>query len=147
MAQFIRGDIFSKRFRNPETCIIHQCNCITIIPYGLSKSIVKQFGEYANSYGRRLRLSRNIAAVRNRPRPGTIEFCKDRQILLHCLPNSCLVNLHDGIRIIFDNHIKKGIRKDTKKHRLLYFKQALANLSDFLVNSEINTIVFPKVLL
>ena len=141
MTKFIKGDIFEQKYRNPQTCIIHQCNCIAILPHGLSQNIAEEFGSYANSYGRRQRLSRNIAAVSDRPEPGTLEFCKGSPNVVALFAQFSF-GKPARYNFNFDTHIKRGCEHDTKENRMLYFKLALTNLKNFL--QEDNNTIFER---
>ena len=151
MTKLVNGDIFDEKFRNSQTCIVHQCNCVAIIPHGLSKEIVENFGKYANGYKERKPLSKNIAMVCDRPQPGSIMFSEGSPNVIALFSQFLFGRSSSLSRYKFnDDHINKGISKDTKKDRLLYFEQALTNLVIQLVkynnnnnNNTIDTILFP----
>ena len=68
MSFIIRGDLLDGNW----THIVHQCNCLTVYPYGLSKSISDQY-PYADIYSFRKKLgNRNLATEDTRGIPGTI---------------------------------------------------------------------------
>ena len=67
------------------------------------------------------------------------------------MPGKSLLSNNKKINTTFDDHIKKGIKKDTNEDRLIYFRDALANLINYLLkyninnkNNKIDTIVFPN---
>ena len=152
MIKLINGDIFDQQYRNSQTCIVHQCNCIAAIPHGLSKNIADQFGSYANTYERRRKLSRNIAVVHDRPTPGSIDFCDGSPHVVALFAQFLFGKPPSSVKYKFtDSHINKGIAKDTEENRLRYFERALTNFKKYLIqrnnnssgNDTIDTIVFP----
>ena len=156
MATLINGDIFDEKYKNPQTCIVHQCNCIAVKPHGLSEEIAKRFGNYANVYGMREKISNNIAAIHARPRPGTIIFAEGLPNVVALFGQYMYGSFTKGLfwsknfRGRYDKHIDEGIKKDTKEDRISYFKEALVKLKEFLLNynsnndsKKIDTIIFP----
>ena len=147
----ILGDIFDTRYRNNKTCIVHQCNCLTIKAGGLAHSIFNNFGNYANVYSWKREYKYNIAVAADRDIPGTIKFC-------HGSPNVIALfgqffpgglDYRNYLQKILANdndyHLRTGFENDEQRHRLLYFKQGLAHLYEFLQSSKfIRTIVFPS---
>jgi len=148
--QLIDGNIFDNEFRKRNVCICQQCNCITLRPHGLSADIVKYFGEYTNSYGRRKAKphSKNTATLETRGRPGTIDFCEG----IPCVANlfgqffyGSSSNVHYSSRSYLDLHIREGVNNDTGANRLVYFRSCLDHLINDLQNkyTYIDTVVFP----
>nr|BDT62501.1 MAG: wsv206-like protein [Melicertus latisulcatus pemonivirus] len=142
-----KGNIFDKMYRKPNVCICQQCNCVTMIPHGLSLDVVREFGSYANSYGRRKRLTRNIANVETRDKPGTIDFCRGTPCIAN-LFGQFMFGKSKGPHMIpkthEDEHMKQWKMKDTKENRLVYFGTCLEELHKELMNAtDIDTVVFP----
>nr|BDT61848.1 MAG: wsv206-like protein [Penaeus monodon endogenous nimavirus]GBG35560.1 wsv206-like protein [Penaeus monodon endogenous nimavirus] len=144
----IKGDIFDRQYRRSSVCICQQCNCVTMIPHGLSYDIVREFGSYANSYGRRKPLTRNIATIKTRGTPGTVDFCEGKPCIAN-LFGQFMFGKSTGSQMIpkqyEDDHMKQEKIKDTKANRLLYFEACLEELLKFLdtTYTEINMVVFP----
>lgn len=71
MISFKHGDLLEAS----EQYIVHQCNCISVTPHGLSSSIFDKF-KYANCYSTRKREGRkNLAINEDISTPGTIQVC------------------------------------------------------------------------
>src|SRR6478672_1386642 len=70
MATIVRGDLLT------STCdaIVQHCNCVTIIPHGLSATIATKF-PYADIYSTRTAQSRNTATPASRGSPGDLVLC------------------------------------------------------------------------
>ena len=149
------GNIFDEKYRNAQTYIIHQCNCVAIKPKHLSYDIVKNFGTYADTYGKRLKQSNNVATVCTRPNPGSIKLHKG-------IPNvvaffaQYLYGVPQGgkyhkffTKRTNDQHLYKGVLNDTKTNREVYFQDCLSSLLELLImiddddDNKPKTIIFP----
>ena len=152
----ITGDIFDKKFSNPQTCIVQQCNCVALKPHGLSRDIILNFGAYADVYGLRKGNTSNIAKIEDRPEPGTIKFCHGSPNVAALFGQFLYGNSESQWkkRLVgrIDNHFDKGVDLDTKPNRLIYFQKALSCLKEYLLkynnnnnnnNLQICSIVFP----
>lgn len=73
----VNGDVLCPR--HGERYIMHQTNCLTCRPHGLSDAIAKKFPHHGNIYGTRTCQSRNLAVAESRSTPGTavITHCND----------------------------------------------------------------------
>ena len=156
----IFGDIFDREYRNSQTCIVHQCNCVALKPDGLSRHIILTLGNYANIYSSRKAISRNIATIDARYEPGTIKVCRGSPNIIALFgqflfgKSSPRLQLRWGKCIIgkIDSHFDKGFLSDTQGNRLLYFRNGLTNLLKYLIQhnrdddtnlKRVRTIIFP----
>lgn len=66
----VNGDLLQAE----EKFVIQQCNCVTVKSHGLSESIIRHFGSWADPYSSRSPVSqgRNCAADKDIDIPGTI---------------------------------------------------------------------------
>ncbi len=67
----VNGDIFD----SGAEYIMHQCNCLTVRPHGLSKQVAVRLGKDKDVYStRRAEKHRNCAIPEDRAMPGTIQI-------------------------------------------------------------------------
>ena len=116
----VHGDLLDAEQR----MICQQCNCVTMIPHGLSMAIAKKY-PWANIYAQRPMLTRNCTS---RPSvPGTIQISTspfEKRIVIHLfgqyLPNKSVTYTAFYKKI---PHVQ-----DSYKDREVYFQQCLDEL-------------------
>lgn len=69
-----QGDIIAAGKTGEIDLLVQQCNCLTCLPHGLSKTIAEAWPSYGNIYGFRTRQRHNLAQSSARPRPGTVSL-------------------------------------------------------------------------
>lgn len=103
-----------------EQYIVHQCCCTAVKPHGLSAIIAKKFPD-ACVYSKRRRISptRNFAVPEDRPEPGTIMICGERQVIA----------LFGQVEMGKPGAFFRGVKTpDGPQDRLRYFKAGLAEI-------------------
>jgi hypothetical protein len=110
----IRGDLL----KCVEPTICHQCNCVTIFPHGLSKTLFERY-PWANTYGRRPRKTKNCT---NTPSiPGTIEIDSEpEKRVIHLFGQ-----IFPGKPGVHGKHYASVEGKDDRYDRVAYFKSCL----------------------
>ena len=71
MPQIIEGNILDAK----EQYIAQQCNCLCVIPHGLSKAIADKY-PWGDPYKTRTKMTRNCAIPEDRDTPGTIRVLR-----------------------------------------------------------------------
>ena len=127
----ISGDIT----RIPVDIIVQQCNCLSIYPHGLAKTIKDVLG--VDPYGHRKRLSNNCAIERDRDEVGT---CKIQKARNGTLVANLFAQYSPGKPGVYFQ--KQGA--DTREAREQWFQLALEDLSEELhARPDVKTIAFP----
>lgn len=114
-----RGNVLNA----PETCIVHQCNCTTRLPHGLSNAIATRYPE-CDVYSRRGGTTRNIASQPDTP--GTIKVfaTKDRSKQIICF----LAQWAPGRPHRYSHIYPPPPSEDTLLQRTVWFQQCLRAL-------------------
>jgi len=75
--EIIHDDLLEAGRRGDVNVIVQQCNCLTVLPHGLSQDIATKFPAYGNIYATRTPTSpgKNLARPEDRPMPGTFVCC------------------------------------------------------------------------
>ncbi|KAK3895670.1 hypothetical protein Pcinc_000593 [Petrolisthes cinctipes] len=123
------GDVTKWR-TTPNVCIVQQCNCVTMLPHGLSRTLTDAFSGYTNSYGRRRHLTRNTSTIDSRPEPGTVELCEcEGKPLVANIFGQFMLGKNTGRQMSplphDDDHMRRGKAADTSKNRQLFFTKGL----------------------
>lgn len=115
-----------------ETVMCQQCNCVTMIPHGLSEQISKKY-QWANIYSSRKMKTRNCTSEPSIP--GTIQVTtsptESRKVIhmfgqvLPGKPNS------------FTRYYKHIILKDDPDDRVNYFKMCIKELDTLKLNCQV----------
>lgn len=128
-----------------EQVIVQQCNCISVKPLGLSKSISDRYS-HGNHYGSRKPIGRkNIAIKEDRDEPGTVVILYSDDIELY--PHiACLMGQWQPGKINCSNYTDidgSNDYKDTRKNREMWFKHGLSALGQWCLDEKINSVAFP----
>lgn len=114
---YFRGDLVEAT----EDYIMHQCNCISVRPHGLSKTIASSLGSEYDVYARRRPIGRrNCCIEADRPEPGTALILRDRVI--------CLFGQYGMGRPFSSNNRNRDLHPgDTHAQREAWFASALVD--------------------
>lgn len=107
-----------------ETCICHQCNCVSHIARGLASELFEKY-PYANTYYGRNATNSNL--------PGTVDVCGASEWHQN-VPPPGPVGIEIGSRIVMNMYAQRypGIPKydnDTADNRVLWFKECLKKIA------------------
>lgn len=119
-------------------CIVQQCNCLSIVPHGLSMTIKQKLS--VDPYGKRRPLSKNCAVSEDRDEVGTTRIFR-RKKTPHYV--ACLFAQYaPGKSGFFFKDITN--EKDTKENRKIWFVKCLEDLSEQLKDlPDISSVAFP----
>jgi len=111
----IEGDLLT----TPVDIIVQQTNCLTVRPFGLSKTISQKLNIDTYKSRKCLKTEKNLAIKEDRGTPGKPQ--------------------------VYHKHITRyhGF-KDDRMERLLWFNQGLDILKIIMKKKKLNTIAFPK---
>ena len=120
------GDIV----RAKEKYIVQQCNCLSIFPYGLAKTLSKAFPKSC-PYQYRRQLSGNIAMLEDRDIPGHVTVIESK--------DKFIVNLFGQVapgkpKTYYPEYL--NYYEDTSEAREGYFKHSLDAWLDFIKESK-----------
>ena len=116
--------------------IVHQCNCLTVHPHGLSSTIAKHRRESDVYQRRRAVGNRNLAIPEDRGVPGTIKVY-DTVICL-------LAQWRPGrIGSRYFHRYPESNPPETKQQRELWFEECLGNLATWVQSKNIQQLPFP----
>lgn len=135
--RILRGDLIAAGRAGHVDYLLHQCNCLTVRPHGLSQTLAAAWPAYANAYGARTPIDtgRNCATADTRAVLGTYAVAR---------PPSADVAGPAVVALFAQWYPGKiGVRyartayppppdglPETASRRLAWFKQALAALAD-----------------
>lgn len=148
-----QGYLTDDSFCNNETCIVYGVNCISCVPRGMALDLAKKYS-HADAYNvRRPLYSLKRCIPEDRPVPGTIHISKGEN-----LPYIVAIATQYGIGLpIESNNIAQGIienskdrnmlaglNEDTSINRLVYFKNGMKDLFNFIKGSpQIMRVIIP----
>lgn len=123
-----------------EEVIVQQCNCLSVYPKGLSKSIADRF-EHGNHYSSRRRIGRkNLCVKEDRDEPGTTVIIEGTPYI------ACIMGQWQMGKILSSYYKgEDGIDDylDTKQNREKWFKYGLSCLGQWCIENNIKSIAFP----
>ena len=125
-----------------EDIIIQQCNCLSVKPHGLSKSIADAF-DHGNYYGSRKAIGmKNLSIQEDRDEPGSIVILYgENKPHIGCLMGQWQmgkINSH-----YYKNEPGINNHNDTKENRELWFKNGLIALGEWCTDEKITSVAFP----
>jgi hypothetical protein len=127
--------------------IVHQINCLTVRPHGLSE-ILKLKYPYSDRYGQRRPTSPggNLAIPQDRDKPGTIAVMKPSPSFANGpVIVGILGQFEMGKPFAYKRVHGSDIPEDSAAQRQVWFAQGLQALAKWILeNPGANVIVFPK---
>lgn len=136
--KIIEGDLLNCK----EVYIVQQCNCLTVYPHGLSKSIADKF-PWADPYSSRTKVpGRNLAVQEDRPQPGTIKILTSPKNISEIPKNViCMfAQWGPGTPLKFTSYPDYKI--DTRENREKWFQECLDKIAG-IKDSGIKELAFP----
>lgn len=133
--QIIDGDLTTCS----ADCIVQQCNCLSIIPYGLAMDIKQKLN--IDPYGRRRRETKNCAVKEDRDQVGTTTIFRRKSGIPRYV--ACLfAQFAPGKPEIYFREITAG--SDTEANRRRWFVKCLFDLSEQLQDlPDVKSVAFP----
>ena len=137
MAEHVKGDLFE----TGADVLVQQCNCVSRKTHGLSAIFADRLG--ADPYGGRPRQTDNLATPEGSDTPGTALLCNvGNGTYVACLFGQYAPG-RPGQYEFYKNVCKVRGVEDTKKNRLMWFREALDELGSVLDGVRPAKVAFP----
>ncbi|XP_068229281.1 uncharacterized protein [Palaemon carinicauda] len=165
--KFQNGDLTDNAFKHHTTVLAQIVDCSSMRPSGVSRVLADKY-PFSDPYSARRRVGAfNWARREDRADPGTVGICKlegrrgpfvvnmyaqfyrGKNIEENVANQNLLSQLRRASRnerqhgFVSDDHFIKGLERDTLENRILWFRECLGKLAQYVTRAWVQKIVFP----